>query len=68
MKNRLGKQWKLCPWCGVSGRNISLRESHVIFMCRANRVEQHVEGVAKYLEDKLIPNTAGVPGAGGSFE
>ena len=23
MKNRLGKQWKLCPWCGVCGRNIS---------------------------------------------
>ena len=53
MKNRLGKQWKLCPWCSVRGRNISLRESHVIFMCGANIVERHVEGVDKYLEDKL---------------
>ena len=53
MTNRLGKQWKLCPWCGVRGRNFSLRESHVIFMCGANRVERHVVGVDKYLEDKL---------------
>ena len=53
MKNRLGKQWKLCPWCGVCGRNYSLRESHVILLCGANRVERQVEGVAKYLEDKM---------------
>ena len=53
MKNRLGKQWKKCPWCGVLGMNISLRESHVIFMCGVNKGERQVEGLDKYLEEKV---------------
>ena len=50
MKNKYGKQWKVCPVCSVTGPDTRLNETHVILECPATNEERKKAGLDNYIQ------------------
>ena len=61
MKNRLGKQWKKCPWCAAKNMQVKLSEAHVIIVCKAVRQQRGKEQIQKFVDTYRRKNNNAPP-------